>query len=97
MKLLMVLALLLGGCAVGTDGRLAGAGSASYEYKRTLADGSTCSVSVLSGRDVVGADLAVDKDCAVTSRADSTAGAVSALQVVGASISAVREAVSKVP
>ncbi len=89
--------LLLCSCAVSPDGHLAGAGSASYEYKRVSADGSSCSLVLLSGRDVVGGSIAVDQQCGVVSKADSTSGVESALQVIGASISAIREAVSKVP
>lgn len=96
-RLVCLVALLLAGCALSPDGHITGAGSASYEYKRTLADGSSCSVMLLSGRDVLGGSLAIDKDCGVVSKADSTSGTVEALQVVGDSINAVREAVRKVP
>ena len=97
MKLAMISAALLCGCAVAPDGHLTGAGSASYEYKRVMADGSSCSITLLSGRDVVGASLVIDQNCGVTSKADSTAGTEAALQVIGSSVAAVREAVSKVP
>lgn len=94
--LLAIALLALTGCAM-RDGQLTGAGSASYEYKRTLADGSSCTVTMLSGRDVMGGALAIDKDCAVTTKADSTSGAGEALQVIDNGITAIREIASKVP
>lgn len=97
LTLFLVAMFTLSGCALSPDGHVTGAGSASYEYKRTLADGSTCSVIMLSGRDVIGGALTIDKDCAVTSKADSTAGTGEAITVIGSSISAIREIAAKVP
>lgn len=96
MKSLLFASVLLAGCAINDD-RVAGAGSASYEYHRTLADGSTCTLSLLTGRDVVGGRLSIDKDCGVVSSADSTKGAVEAIGVINNSINAVRDAIGKVP
>lgn len=100
MKLLLiciVVAMAATGCATGADGRFVGAGGGSYEYSRTLADGSTCKVSVISGRDVQGGVLKIDQNCAVTSKVDDTQGAVKALGVIDNSISLAREVTAKVP
>lgn len=95
--LLLAALLLLTGCATGADGRFVGAGGGSYEYNRTLPDGSACKVSVISGRDVQGAVLQIDQNCAVTSKVDDTQGAVKALGVIGDSISLAREIAAKAP
>ena len=91
------LIILLSGCAIGQDGRLTGAGSASYEYSRILADGSICTVSVLSGRDVIGGNLEIDQNCNVKAKADSTLGVNDALKVIDNGISMTREALTKIP
>ena len=97
MKKLILLSLLLSGCAVGTNGQMAGTGDANYTYKHTARDGSTCEVTILSGRDVQGAKLQIDKDCALTSGADNTRGAEAALKVIDNGITLGRELASKVP
>lgn len=97
-KLALVITLaLLTSCATGQDGRFVGAGGGSYEYTRTLADGSSCAVSVVSGRDVQGGVLRIDRECAVTSEVDSTLGAVEALKVIDDTVNGLREAVGKIP
>lgn len=96
MKKISFLYILLAGCGISDNG-IVGAGSANYEYSRTLTDGSTCSVNVLTGRDVVGGALQIDKDCGVTSSVESTKGVNEALKTVNSAISAAREAISKVP
>lgn len=93
----LVIIILLSACATGADGRFVGAGGGSYEYSRTLTDGSTCSVSVVTGRDVQGGVLQIDQNCAVTSKVDNTAGTVDALKVIDNSVSGLRDAVSKIP
>ena len=94
---ILILLLILTGCATGSDGRFVGAGGGSYEYKRTLADNSTCEVSVVSGRDITGGVLTIDKDCTVTSKADTTQGAVQSLQVISDTVKVIGAAVSKIP
>lgn len=89
-------AFLLSGCAIGKD-KLVGAGSAYYEYEKTTADGTVCHLSVVSGRDVIGANIDIGQDCTVQSRADSTSGAKEALQVVDHSIQLGRELAAKAP
>jgi hypothetical protein len=91
------MAILLSACAIGKDGQLAGAGDANYTYKHTARDGSSCEVTILSGRDVQGAKLQIDKDCALTSGADNTRGAEAALKVIDNGITLGRELASKVP
>lgn len=76
----LLLAALLPACAL-MDGRLTGAGSAIYTYKRTLADGSTCEVTTQSARDVNGGALVIDSQCALTAKADSTQGVVEAIKL----------------
>jgi hypothetical protein len=73
----------LAGCAVSDGlGDRVGPGSAKYTYTRTLADGSKCSVDILSARDVIGGELHVNPDCSIDSRADQTQGAEAALRAV---------------
>ena len=97
MKTIAAIALLLSGCTVGPDWRLAGPGGASYEYTRTLADGTTCTVSLVSGRDIMGGNLHIGPNCELDSKADSTMGAVKSLEVINNGIQLSRELASKVP
>lgn len=96
MKYLLI-AVLLSGCAFGPDGRVTGAGSASYEYKRTLADGSSCVLSIVSGRDIMGGELSIGENCQITTKASSTQGVVDSLRLADDSINAIRETVKKLP
>jgi hypothetical protein len=97
LKNFALVGLFLTGCATGSDGQFTGAGGGSYTYKRTLQDGSTCEISIVSGRDIQGGTLTIDKDCGVTSKADSTKGAEASLKVIGDTVNGIREAVSKIP
>jgi len=96
--LILITATTLSGCAsMGDLGRFAGAGSASYEYERTLSDGSTCKLSLLSGRDVIGAKLDIGPNCEVTSKADETKGVDKALSTLDNAIDLAKEMASKAP
>jgi hypothetical protein len=95
---IVVIFLGLIGCAGTSDkGLFAGSGGSTYEYKRTLPDGTGCNVTVVSGADMQGANLTIDKDCAVTTKVDGTSGVKEAIGLANTSVQAVREAVSKVP
>ena len=93
---ILILILLLSGCAV-TDSGLAGAGSAVYSYERQLPDGSRCSVSLTSGRDVLGGKLTIGPDCTVVSEASSTQGVVSSLKLADDAMVTVKQALEKIP
>lgn len=92
----LLMAALLPACAL-MDGRMTGAGSAIYTYKRTLADGSTCEVSTQSARDVNGGALIIDENCALTAKADSTQGVVEAIKLVDNVTKMMRDIASKAP
>lgn len=93
-----IIVFALVACAGTSDkGLFAGSGGSTYEYKRTLIDGTSCNVTVVSGADMQGANLTIDKDCAVTTKVDNTQGVKEAIGLANTSVQAVREAVSKVP
>lgn len=83
----------ISGCA-STDGLRSqvGAGSAKYTFSRRLADGSVCSVDILSARDVIDGQLVIDKDCALTSKAGQTQGVAEAMQAVQKALDLVKAA-----
>jgi PBP1b-binding outer membrane lipoprotein LpoB len=70
----MVIAAFLSGCATfDPAGRQsAGPGQAVYHYKRT---GDSCEVIITSAREVPGIEASVDKNCAVTVKAEALSGA----------------------
>ena len=76
MKTLTVtlLVLYIQGCASFTPdgGQRAGAGQATYHYKKS-ADGA-CEVVITSAREVPGLEAKINKDCAVTVKADALSG-----------------------
>lgn len=98
MRTLSIFFILLSGCAISDDlGQRVGPGSANYRYTHTRVDGSKCTVDILSGRDVEGADLSVDKDCALNSKADRTVGVEKALGTMDKAIDLIKELSTKVP
>jgi len=96
---ILVAVLMMSGCmgAIGLDGDKAGAGGASYHLTHTATDGTICEVSVVSGRDIQGGSLTVDKNCSVHSSVESTQGTKEALDVMNNMVNLGREALSKIP
>lgn len=79
---LLLVASLLVGCASFDPGgkQSAGPGQAVYHYKRT---GDSCEVIITSAREVPGLEAKVDKNCAVTVKAEALSGERMQLQMMG--------------
>lgn len=97
-KIIGICIICITGCTASNDlGKFAGAGSASYEYERKLADGSSCKLSLLSGRDVLGASLSIGPNCEIVSKADETRGVDKALSTLDNAIDLATELAEKAP
>lgn len=74
--------LLLSGCATFTPGgkQSAAPGQAVYHYKKTP---DSCEVIITSAREVPGIEAKVDKNCAVTVKAEALSGEKLQMQMMG--------------
>lgn len=69
----IVLTLSVSGCATA-PGQAAGNGQAAYTYEHTATDGSSCKVTVTSGRDVARGQVQVSNDCALDASGEALTG-----------------------
>lgn len=68
--LLVIVLLMLTGCAFSPLGRVAD-GGAIYRYEKTP---DSCKIEITSSRDVSGGQILVDENCAMATKTESAVG-----------------------
>ncbi len=86
MKILLLIPILLTGCASSPWGT-ATSGGANYSYTKT-AEG--CNITINSARDVAGGNLTIGEDCSVSVTADTAGGAGKAIDVIGSLVGKIK-------
>lgn len=80
--LIAFIAVGVSGCFATNGTNKVADGGAVYKYEKVDADGSSCTVEIISSREVVGGAMFLGDDCTLQSQTES-AGAAGAIDVIG--------------